>query len=83
MHATAWYSVHMSLFSTLGKRTERLSTIRVAPSEKQAISWLVETLSKEHGTSYGVSDVVRIALSRLYEVERTINVDTNKTTSPK
>ena len=59
----------MSLFSTPGKRTERLPTLRVTPSEKKAISWLVEKLSKEHGANYGVSDVMRIALNRLYEAE--------------
>lgn len=60
----------MSLFSTPGKRTERLPTLRVTPTEKQAIAWLIERLSKEHGTSYGVSDVMRIALSKLYENEQ-------------
>lgn len=65
----------MSLFSTPGKRTERLPTLRVTPSEKKAISWLVEKLSKEHGTSYGVSDVMRIALNRLYETEHGKNKD--------
>ena len=68
--ATEWYSGRMSLFSTPGKRTERLPTLRVTPSERQAIAWLVEKLSREHGTSYGVSDIMRIALSRLYETER-------------
>ena len=71
MRATEWYSGRMSLFSTPGKRTERLPTLRVTPSEKQAIAWLVERLSKEHGTSYGVSDIMRIALNKLYESEQT------------
>jgi len=77
--ATEWYSGRMSLFSTPGKRTERLPTLRVTPSEKQAIAWLVERLSKEHGTSYGVSDVMRIALNRLYESEQ---IKTNSYASP-
>ena len=59
----------MSLFSTPGKRTERPPP-SASPQREKAIS-SVEKLSKEHGANYGVSDIMRIALSRLYENEST------------
>ena len=66
-----WYIVAMSLFMPTGrrKRTEVLSQVRVTTEEKRAVEWLAKRLSERDGTEYGVSDVVRVALARLYELE--------------
>lgn len=71
MECSEWYMVAMSLFMPTGrrKRTEVLSQVRVTAEEKRAVEWLAKRLSERDGTEYGVSDVVRLALARLYELE--------------
>jgi hypothetical protein len=66
------YMVPMALFMPTGrrKRTEVLSQVRITTEEKEAVEWLARRLSARDGADYGVSDVVRLALARLYEEEK-------------
>lgn len=48
-------------------RNETLPQVRVTADEKAAVQRLTEFLSERDGVKYSVSDVVRIALRKLYE----------------
>lgn len=61
--------MHFAPRGSREKRSRILPPVRLDEEEFKIVEWLVEQLSKQDGRNYTVTDIVRLGLGKLYEVQ--------------